>query len=79
MILQHTVCSSSYKLEVYFSQEVDVNSELVCIHDSARPLVNSEDVEKVYLWEVAKDLGEWNKFLLSPFRIYFTVVFREGP
>ncbi|XVF75107.1 hypothetical protein PTKIN_Ptkin13bG0161400 [Pterospermum kingtungense] len=28
-------------------QEVDLNSELVCIHDSARPLVTSEDVEKV--------------------------------
>jgi 2-C-methyl-D-erythritol 4-phosphate cytidylyltransferase len=28
-------------------QEIDVNSELVCIHDSARPLVNTEDVEKV--------------------------------
>lgn len=28
-------------------QEVDLNSELVCIHDSARPLVLSEDVEKV--------------------------------
>jgi 2-C-methyl-D-erythritol 4-phosphate cytidylyltransferase len=29
------------------TQEVDLNSELVCIHDSARPLVLSEDVEKV--------------------------------
>ncbi|XP_021888224.1 2-C-methyl-D-erythritol 4-phosphate cytidylyltransferase, chloroplastic [Carica papaya] len=28
-------------------QEVDSNSELVCIHDSARPLVLSGDVEKV--------------------------------
>ncbi|KAE8735662.1 2-C-methyl-D-erythritol 4-phosphate cytidylyltransferase [Hibiscus syriacus] len=28
-------------------QAVDLNSELVCIHDSARPLVTSEDVEKV--------------------------------
>ncbi|XP_010523433.1 PREDICTED: 2-C-methyl-D-erythritol 4-phosphate cytidylyltransferase, chloroplastic isoform X2 [Tarenaya hassleriana] len=28
-------------------QEVDLNSELVCIHDSARPLVTTEDVEKV--------------------------------
>lgn len=28
-------------------QEVDLNSELVCIHDSARPLVLSKDVEKV--------------------------------
>ncbi|KAJ6427820.1 2-C-METHYL-D-ERYTHRITOL 4-PHOSPHATE CYTIDYLYLTRANSFERASE CHLOROPLASTIC [Salix viminalis] len=28
-------------------QEVDLNSELVCVHDSARPLVLSEDVEKV--------------------------------
>ncbi|CAH8355309.1 unnamed protein product [Eruca vesicaria subsp. sativa] len=28
-------------------QEVDVNAELVCIHDSARPLVETEDVEKV--------------------------------
>lgn len=47
------------KLVVYFSQEVNVNSELVCIHDSARPLVDTEDVEKVYfidiLCKVAKD------------------------
>lgn len=28
-------------------QAVDSNSKLVCIHDSARPLVTSEDVEKV--------------------------------
>lgn len=28
-------------------QEVDSNSKLVCIHDSARPLVWTEDVEKV--------------------------------
>ncbi|KAH7576088.1 hypothetical protein JRO89_XS02G0288300 [Xanthoceras sorbifolium] len=28
-------------------QAADLNSELVCIHDSARPLVSSEDVEKV--------------------------------
>ncbi|KAG6778389.1 hypothetical protein POTOM_018249 [Populus tomentosa] len=28
-------------------KEIDLNSELVCIHDSARPLVLSEDVEKV--------------------------------
>lgn len=28
-------------------QEVDFNSELVCIHDSARPLVLSKDVQKV--------------------------------
>lgn len=28
-------------------QAVDLNSELVCIHDSARPLVTSEDVKKV--------------------------------
>ncbi|KAL4310173.1 hypothetical protein GQ457_01G039900 [Hibiscus cannabinus] len=28
-------------------QAVDLNSELVCIHDSARPLVTSGDVEKV--------------------------------
>ncbi|KAG2301679.1 hypothetical protein Bca4012_059922 [Brassica carinata] len=28
-------------------QEIDVNAELVCIHDSARPLVETEDVEKV--------------------------------
>ncbi|ESQ33065.1 hypothetical protein EUTSA_v10004647mg [Eutrema salsugineum] len=28
-------------------QEIDVNSELVCIHDSARPLVDTEDVKKV--------------------------------
>lgn len=25
-----------------------MNAELVCIHDSARPLVDTEDVEKVY-------------------------------
>lgn len=29
-------------------QEVDFNSELVCIHDSARPLVLSKDVQKVW-------------------------------
>nr|AJT35504.1 4-diphosphocytidyl-methylerythritol 2-phosphate synthase [Gentiana rigescens] len=28
-------------------QEVDLSSELLCIHDSARPLVIAEDVEKV--------------------------------
>ncbi|XP_059445777.1 2-C-methyl-D-erythritol 4-phosphate cytidylyltransferase, chloroplastic isoform X1 [Corylus avellana] len=28
-------------------QAVDLNSELVCIHDSARPLVSSGDIEKV--------------------------------
>ncbi|KAM7250449.1 hypothetical protein ACFE04_022332 [Oxalis oulophora] len=28
-------------------QEIDVDSELVCIHDSARPLVTLEDTEKV--------------------------------
>ncbi|CAK7357227.1 unnamed protein product [Dovyalis caffra] len=28
-------------------QEVDLNSELVCVHDSARPLVSVADVEKV--------------------------------
>nr|AOX15282.1 2-C-methyl-D-erythritol4-phosphate cytidylyl transferase [Withania somnifera] len=28
-------------------QEVDSNSKLACIHDSARPLVQTEDVEKV--------------------------------
>ncbi|KAK8514294.1 hypothetical protein V6N13_063190 [Hibiscus sabdariffa] len=28
-------------------QAIDLNSELVCIHDSARPLVTSGDVEKV--------------------------------
>ncbi|CAH9085998.1 unnamed protein product [Cuscuta europaea] len=28
-------------------QAVDVNSELICIHDSARPLVLAEDIEKV--------------------------------
>ncbi|GKC80531.1 2-C-methyl-D-erythritol 4-phosphate cytidylyltransferase, chloroplastic-like protein, partial [Tanacetum coccineum] len=26
---------------------IDLNSELVCVHDSARPLVTSSDVEKV--------------------------------
>lgn len=30
-----------------FKQEIDANAELVCIHDSARPLVDTEDVEKV--------------------------------
>ncbi|KAH9750183.1 2-C-methyl-D-erythritol 4-phosphate cytidylyltransferase [Citrus sinensis] len=30
-------------------QEVDFNSELVCIHDSARPLVLSKDVQKVLM------------------------------
>lgn len=28
-------------------QAIDLNSELLCIHDSARPLVTSEDVKKV--------------------------------
>ncbi|KVI01704.1 4-diphosphocytidyl-2C-methyl-D-erythritol synthase [Cynara cardunculus var. scolymus] len=28
-------------------QAIDLNSELVCIHDSARPLISSSDVEKV--------------------------------
>ncbi|KAF3965685.1 hypothetical protein CMV_010146 [Castanea mollissima] len=28
-------------------QAVDLNSELVCVHDSARPLVSSRDIEKV--------------------------------
>ncbi|KAJ8767721.1 hypothetical protein K2173_020661 [Erythroxylum novogranatense] len=28
-------------------QEVDLSSDLVCIHDSARPLISSADVEKV--------------------------------
>uniref|UniRef100_A0A2P2KR33 Putative chloroplast 2-C-methyl-D-erythritol 4-phosphate cytidylyltransferase n=1 Tax=Rhizophora mucronata TaxID=61149 RepID=A0A2P2KR33_RHIMU len=28
-------------------QAIDLNSELVCIHDSARPLVSSAEVEKV--------------------------------
>ncbi|XP_020537138.1 2-C-methyl-D-erythritol 4-phosphate cytidylyltransferase, chloroplastic isoform X2 [Jatropha curcas] len=28
-------------------QAIDLNSELVCVHDSARPLVTSADVEKV--------------------------------
>ncbi|KAF9587178.1 hypothetical protein IFM89_039618 [Coptis chinensis] len=28
-------------------QAIDDNSELVCIHDSARPLVSTEDIEKV--------------------------------
>jgi 2-C-methyl-D-erythritol 4-phosphate cytidylyltransferase len=31
------------------SQETDGDSELVCVHDSARPLVSSEDVKKVSL------------------------------
>lgn len=28
-------------------QEIDGDSELVCVHDSARPLLSSEDVKKV--------------------------------
>ncbi|KAK2664624.1 hypothetical protein Ddye_003198 [Dipteronia dyeriana] len=28
-------------------QAIDLNSELVCIHDSARPLISTEDIEKV--------------------------------
>ena len=28
-------------------QEIDGDSELICVHDSARPLVSSEDVKKV--------------------------------
>lgn len=30
-------------------QAIDLNSKLVCIHDSARPLVLTSDVEKVWL------------------------------
>lgn len=33
--------------DVLMDQAVDSNSELVCIHDSARPLVTAGDVEKV--------------------------------
>lgn len=32
---------------VLMDQAVDSNSKLVCIHDSARPLVTAGDVEKV--------------------------------
>jgi len=32
---------------MHFLQAVDSNSELVCVHDSARPLVLQEDVKKV--------------------------------
>jgi 2-C-methyl-D-erythritol 4-phosphate cytidylyltransferase len=28
-------------------QEIDADSEIVCVHDSARPLVSPEDVKKV--------------------------------
>lgn len=33
--------------DVLMDQAVDSNSELVCIHDSARPLVTAGEVEKV--------------------------------
>lgn len=33
-------------------QAVDLNSELVCIHDSARPLVTPGDVKKVCCQEL---------------------------
>uniref|UniRef100_A0A453G6D9 2-C-methyl-D-erythritol 4-phosphate cytidylyltransferase n=1 Tax=Aegilops tauschii subsp. strangulata TaxID=200361 RepID=A0A453G6D9_AEGTS len=34
-------------------QEIDGDSELVCVHDSARPLVSSEDVKKVTFYDLA--------------------------
>nr|CAB3479065.1 unnamed protein product [Digitaria exilis] len=36
-------------------QEIDGDSELVCVHDSARPLVSSEDVKKVMKPNLLKD------------------------
>lgn len=30
-------------------QQIDLNSEMVCIHDAARPLLNSETVKKILL------------------------------
>lgn len=34
-------------------QEIDRDSELVCVHDSARPLVSSKDVKKVTFYDLA--------------------------
>ncbi|KAK9167831.1 hypothetical protein Scep_003022 [Stephania cephalantha] len=36
-----------HHMYVHFLSEIDTDSELVCIHDSARPLVSTEDVKKV--------------------------------
>ncbi|MBA0662247.1 hypothetical protein Goklo_006411 [Gossypium klotzschianum] len=38
-------------------QAVDLNSELVCIHDSARPLVRSGDVEKVWAQNICSNIS----------------------
>ncbi|GMI73102.1 2-C-METHYL-D-ERYTHRITOL 4-PHOSPHATE CYTIDYLTRANSFERASE [Hibiscus trionum] len=46
--LKFTIPGKERQDSVYSGlQAVDLNSELVCIHDSARPLVTSGDVEKV--------------------------------
>lgn len=42
------VVVSFWKWWCFACQEVDSNSKLACIHDSARPLVLTEDVEKVW-------------------------------
>ncbi|MBA0839294.1 hypothetical protein Goarm_005038, partial [Gossypium armourianum] len=44
-------------------QAVDLNSELVCIHDSARPLVRSGDVEKSLT--VMVDISVFTSFLID--------------
>lgn len=44
--------NSSLKNEDFVSQAVDLNSELVCIHDSARPLVLTSDITKVWLHHI---------------------------
>ena len=39
----------AFYLFCFCFQAVDLNSELVCIHDSARTLASSGDIEKVWL------------------------------
>lgn len=37
---------SIFKVHLWL-QEIDGSSELVCVHDSARPLITPKDVQKV--------------------------------
>ncbi|GJX79086.1 putative RNA-directed DNA polymerase [Tanacetum coccineum] len=58
-------------------QTIDLNSELVCVHDSARPLVTSSDVEKVLkdgLRVGASVLGVPAKATIKERSIAFTTV-----
>lgn len=53
MHLKTFYCGSIFFLNLIFSllshnmQEIDGSAKLVCVHDSARPLVTSKDVKKV--------------------------------